>query len=161
MIVLHSNCIVYFIVVSLSPRSHGPALTMTIKPQGDIEHTISLDVTATIEYSMELSQFGWPRDETYKAFGRKLVKDTVAKGTHLVPKQDLFWAISFSKMERVLLYGMDINDHGCRKYVYKLLKKYVDDCKESTRGGLPGISSHIIKVSVIVFSSYFSSTKHN
>lgn len=133
--------------VSLSRSSHGPALTLTIKPQGDVEHSISLDITPTIEYSIKTSQFGWPRSETIKAFGKQLVNDTIAKGTHLVPKKDLFWAISFSRMERELLSGMD-SDSGCRKYVYKMLKKYIEDCKRS-RGDLPGISSHIVKTQLL------------
>jgi predicted phosphohydrolase len=120
---------------------------MTLVPfQGSpVKHNINVDVTLSLECDIPLSRFGWPRGKTKQAFERDLIDKVLNAGIHLVPKKDLFWAISFSKAERALLSRLD-SDGGCRKYVTKIMKKFVMNCSSQSTNGLPGISSHIIKV---------------
>jgi predicted phosphohydrolase len=133
--------------VHVSKVNYGPALKMTLVPfQGSpVKHNINVDVTLSLECDIPLSRFGWPREKTKQAFERNVIDEVLNAGIHLVPKKDLFWAISFSKAERALLSRLD-TDGGCRKYVTKIMKKFVMNCSSQSTNGLPGISSHIIKV---------------
>ncbi|XP_060556587.1 uncharacterized protein LOC132717178 isoform X2 [Ruditapes philippinarum] len=136
--------------VHISKVSHGPALTMTLVPfQGSpVKHNINVDITLSLECDIPLSRFGWPREKTKQAFERDVIDEVLNAGIHLVPKKDLFWAISFSKAERALLSRLD-TDGGCRKYVTKIMKKFVMNCSSQSTNGLPGISSHIIKTRIL------------
>lgn len=137
----------FFSGVHISKVSHGPALTLTLVPfpGSGITHNISVDITASLYCYIPLSRFGWPRENTKRAFESEVINEVVKAGIHLVPKKDLFWAISFSKAEKSLLLRLD-KDGGCRKYVTKIMKKFAMTCSSQSRNGLPGVSSHIIKV---------------
>jgi predicted phosphohydrolase len=140
--------------VHISKVNHGPAITMTLVPfQGSpVKHNINVDITLSLECDIPLSRFGWPREKTKQAFERDLINEVLNAGIHLVPKKDLFWAISFSKAERALLSRLDDTDGGCRKYVTKIMKKFVMNCISQSINGLPGISSHVIKVHSLYFN---------
>ena len=131
--------------MDLSRSSHGPALTLTIHPpkRYKIQHHISVDITLSLPCDIPIAK--WPRKETKQAFSETLIKGVKETGTHLVPKKDEFWAVSYSKAERALFSRLD-EGNGCRKFVYKMLKKYMQSCKSRSRSGLPGLSSHILKV---------------
>ncbi|XP_045194559.2 uncharacterized protein LOC123550191 [Mercenaria mercenaria] len=135
--------------VDLSRDAHGPALTMTIHQRDrdlTIQHHISVDITLSLPSDIPIMK--WPRKETKKAFSKKLINDVKETGTHLVPKKDEVWAISFSKAERTLFSRID-EGNGCRKFVYKMLKKYMQSCKSRSENGLPGLSSHILKTQLL------------
>ncbi|XP_053401579.1 putative zinc finger protein 840 [Mercenaria mercenaria] len=134
--------------VDLSRDAHGPAITMTIRPrkQFTIQHHISVDITISLPSDKPIMK--WPRKETKKAFSEKLINDVKETGTHLVPKKDEFWAISYSRAERALFSRID-EGNGCRKFVYKMLKKYMQSCKSCSKNGLPGLSSHILKTQLL------------
>jgi hypothetical protein len=131
--------------VDLSRNAHGPALTLTIHPpkRYKIQHHISVDITISLPCGIPIEK--WPRRETKRAFSEPLIKDVKETGTHLVPKKDEFWAVSYSKAERALFSRLD-EGNGCRKFVYKMLKKYMQSCKSRSPSGLRGLSSHILKV---------------
>ncbi|XP_060567539.1 zinc finger protein 423-like [Ruditapes philippinarum] len=134
--------------VDLSRNAHGPALTLTIHPpkRYKIQHDISVDITISLPCGIPIEK--WPRRETKRAFSEPLIKDVKETGTHLVPKKDEFWAVSYSKAERALFSRLD-EGNGCRKFVYKMLKKYMQSCKSRSPSGLRGLSSHILKTQLL------------
>ncbi|XP_045193095.2 uncharacterized protein LOC123549237 isoform X2 [Mercenaria mercenaria] len=134
--------------VHLSKMTHGPALTMTILPNkhSGVQYNISIDITISLPCDIPIME--WPRKETKKAFCEKLIIDVKETGTHLVPKKDEFWAISYSNAERALFSRLD-EGNGCRKFVYKMLKKYMQICKSGSKNGLPGLSSHVLKTQIL------------
>lgn len=134
--------------VSISNACHGPALTLTITPsdRSGIKHKISVDVTASLKCSLQFKN--WPRPATRNAFDEDLIHAVFQAGIHLVPKKDLFWAISYSRAERALLSSVD-KGFGCRKRTLKLLKKYFAVCQSRSTSKLPGISSHVLKTQVL------------
>ncbi|XP_053402947.1 protein mab-21-like 3 [Mercenaria mercenaria] len=136
--------------VNISRACHGPALKMTIKPGrgSPVQHDINVDISVSLHCDIPITAFGWPREETKRAFSMEHINEVLKAGIHLVPKKDLFWAISFSKAERALLSILDA-DQGCRKYVAKIMKKHVMTCSSQSSNGLPGISSHIIKTQIL------------
>lgn len=134
--------------VHLSRDSHGPALTMTIHPNKHtpVKHNISVDVTVSLPCDEPIQN--WPRKETKRAFSEKLINDVKETGTHLVPKKDEFWSVSFSKAERELFSRID-EGNGCRRFVYKMLKKHLQTCKSRSKNDLPGLSSHVLKTQLL------------
>ena len=130
---------------------------MTIHPGGQsgVMHDINVDVTPSIKYDIPITEHGWPRPATRRAVDKDLIDAVIQTGTHLVPKKDQFWSVSYSKAERTLLSSIDAGN-GCRKKVYKMMKKSVQTCKSQSLDGLPGISSHILKVlSKKVYYNYY------
>lgn len=125
--------------ISLSNDAHGPALTMTIKP-GNGEHQISVDVTISVPTNKPVQL----RDKTKEVFTGEQICAAEAAGMHYVPKWATGFVLSYSKVERALLKGID-GDGGCRKRCHKMIKKYVQTFEKSREDGAPGISSYIFK----------------
>lgn len=137
--------------VKLSPTAQGPALTITIQQQN--YNDINVDLVPSLPCDLPVGINGWPRKDTRKAFPKKI--DAVSKvGLHLVPKGDESWTISYSKAERELLEGIDDNNE-CRREVMKIIKSFLEKCKRESPDGLPGLSSHIVKIQTL-----WSSEKH-
>ena len=128
--------------VVLSPTAQGPAITITIK-QRDY-NDINVDIVPSLPCSLPVDINGWPRKDTRSAFSKK-IKSVLKAGLHLVPKGDETWTISYSKAEKALLDGIDINNEY-RRGAMKILKKYLQTCKEDSPSNLPGLSSYIVKV---------------
>ncbi|XP_045193014.2 uncharacterized protein LOC123549197 [Mercenaria mercenaria] len=145
--------------VDLSRDAHGPAITMTIRPHKPftIQHHISVDITISLPSDIPITK--WPRKGTKQAFSEKLISDVKKTGTHLVPKKDEFWAVSYSKAERALFSRID-EGNGCRKFVYKMLKKYMQSCKSRSKNGLPGLSSHILKTQLLWFCEQYTAPEY-
>ncbi|XP_053393106.1 protein mab-21-like 3 [Mercenaria mercenaria] len=131
--------------VKLSPDAKGPALTITIKQIN--YNDISVDLVPSLPCSLSVTMNGWPRKDTRSAFSKKInaIKNA---GLHLVPKGDETWAISYSKAERELLDGID-EQNECRREVMKIMKQFLETCKEESSNGLPGLSSHIVKTQIL------------
>lgn len=121
--------------------------------QGPGRHDISVDITPSIPCKVPVSDNGWPRPGTRKAYSDRVIDDIKKVGTHLVPKGDTTWAVSYSKAEKAALSKID-EGNGCRREVNRIMKKYVQDCTSRSENGLPGVSSHIIKVGIVIFSKY-------
>ena len=110
-------------------------------------HHISLDIVASLPCDTPLTSSGWPRPSTTRAFRAESIQAAKDAGTHLVPKKDTVFDISYSKAEKALLENID-SGNGCRKKCHKVIKKYVQTF--SSRNSASGISSHIFKVYVVV-----------
>lgn len=126
--------------VDLSPISHGPAITLTIKPVGG--HHISVDVTATLPCDLDVTSQGWPRADTRKALSADKIEKVKQAGIHLVPKGDEVWCVSYSKCEKALLHGIDTGNE-CRKMCHQIIKRFIQIF--SSRCSTSGISSYIFK----------------
>lgn len=126
--------------VDLSPISHGPAITLTIKPPRG--HHISVDVTATLPCDLDVASSGWPRPDTRRVLSTEKIDKVKAAGIHLVPKGDEVWCISYSKCETALLDGID-SGNECRKMCHQLIKRYIQIFSSKTSAS--GVSSYIFK----------------
>lgn len=133
--------------VSLSREAHGPALTLKITQPG--KHDISVDVAPSLPSNLPVTSNCWPRPDTHKALSAGQIADVTTAGTHLVPKGERVFAVSYSKAEIALLKGLDAGN-GCRKDCHKVMKRYVQEYSSKATGGIPGFSSHILKVSCIL-----------
>ena len=133
--------------VHLTRESHGPALTLTIMPPKADSHHISIDIVPSLPSHIPLTSFGWPRPSTVKAFTRERIQAATDAGTHLVPKKDTVFDISYSKAEKALLENID-SGNGCRKKCHQVIKKYVQTF--SSQNSASGISSHIFKVVYVI-----------
>lgn len=133
--------------VELSPTSQGPALTITIKqPNSD---DINVDFVISLPCSKFLSMPAlWPRKNTRRVFDQNKLKAVEKVGVHLVPKGGETWTISYSKAEQELLTGID-KGNECRREIMRLMKYYLEICKEKSSDGLPGLSSHIVKTQIL------------
>ena len=141
---LNTHCTnTLFLGVSLANDAHGPALTMTIRP-GNREHHISVDVTISVPTNHPVVL----RDRIKKVFTWDQMQAAEDAGMHYVPKRTTAFDLSYSKVERALLKGIDGHEmpSGCRKRCHKVIKKYVQMFQQSRGDGAPGISSHIFKV---------------
>jgi hypothetical protein len=136
-----------FADVDVSRNAHGPALTLNIH-QDQGRHDISVDITPSIPCKVPVTDNGWPRPNTRKAFDSRVLDGIKTTGTHLVPKGDNVWAVSYSKAEKAALSKID-EGNGCRREVNRIMKKHVQDCTSRSKDGLPGVSSHLIKVKLI------------
>ncbi|XP_060563965.1 protein mab-21-like 3 [Ruditapes philippinarum] len=134
--------------IDISRNAHGPALTLMIHQDQGRNHDISVDITPSIPCKKPLTNNGWPRPNTRKAFSNRVIDDIKNAGTHLVPKGDNVWAISYSKAENAALLKID-KGNGCRREVNRIMKKHVQDCTSRSKDGLPGVSSHMIKHQVL------------
>ena len=137
-----------FADVDLQREAQGPALTITVKRPG--HHDISVDITASVPCDLSVSRGGWPRSSSKMVFTEEQIDETLGAGMHLVPKWDETWSISYSKAERALFEIID-KGHHCRRKVMQIIKRYVEICRSrAERGEFQGISSHIVKVRLIV-----------
>ena len=119
---------------------------MNIKqPNG---HDISVDMTPTVSYKEIVTHNGWPRPDTKKAFSTDQIETVKAAGMHVVPKGGEVWTPSYSKAETALLSNID-KGNGCRRNVLKYCKRQTEMCASSNGKGLPGVSSHILKVNSV------------
>ena len=134
----------YFSDVHLNRNAHGPAITMNIKQRNG--HDISVDMTPTLSHKELVTHNGWPRPDTKKAFSPDAIKAVTDTGMHLVPKGGEVWTPSYSKAETKLLSDID-KGNGCRRNVLKYCKRQTEMCASRSANGLPGVSSHILKVS--------------
>ena len=118
-------------------------MTLTLKP-GNREHYISVDVTISIPTNKPVQL----RDGIKQAFTRDQIRAAEEAGMHYVPKRATGFDLSYSKVERALLKGIDGNETpgGCRKRCHKVIKYYVQKFQKSREDGAPGISSYIFKV---------------
>lgn len=126
--------------VDLSPISHGPAITLTIKPGGG--HHISVDVTATLPCDLDVTSNGWPRQGTRGVLSGDKIEKVMKAGIHLVPKGDEVWCISYSKCETALLDGIDTGN-DCRKMCHQLIKRCIQIF--GSKKSASGVSSYIFK----------------
>lgn len=132
--------------IDLSSTSQGPALTITIKQHNS--NDISVDLVPSLPCSLPVTMHGWPRKKTKRAYTSKKIEAVIKAGLHLVPKGDETWTISYSKAERELLDKID-DGNECRKGVMRLMKSYLEQCRlVKASNGLPGLSSHIVKVCI-------------
>ena len=130
----------------MSPISHGPAITLTIKPPGS--HHISVDVTATLPCDQDVKSLGlgWPRGATRSVLSVDKIAKVTGAGIHLVPKGDEVWCVSYSKWEKALLDGMDTGNE-CRKMCHQIIKRFIQI--HSSKTSTSGISSYIFKVQAL------------
>lgn len=128
--------------VHITRESHGPALTLTIMPPKAYSHHISIDIVPSLPSYIPLTSSGWPRRATIRAFTQERTEAAKNAGTHLVPKKDAVFDISYSKAERALLEDIDSNNK-CRKKCHQVIKKYVKSF--TSLNSASGISSHIFK----------------
>ena len=136
---------IFPIGVHLSNKSHGPALTYTVRNK--VPHDISVDLSASIPTDkITLKDYQWPRAATKKVLPEKLIDNINSKGVHLVPKDDRLWYASVSLSERELMNGIDRKDNGCRKECHKLVKDDVLKWKGGSTNGLAGLSTNVFKV---------------
>ncbi|XP_060592409.1 uncharacterized protein LOC132747111 [Ruditapes philippinarum] len=131
--------------VKLSPTAQGPALTITIKQEKYSD--INVDIVPSLPCSLPVDIHGWPRKDSRSAFKKK-VEAVKKAGLHLVPKGDETWTISYSKAEKALLDGIDDNNEY-RRGAMKLLKQFLQNCKEDSPSKLPGLSSYIVKIQIL------------
>ena len=144
---LTNICRIISVGVNLSPISHGPALTLTIKPPEGGYH-ISSDLTATLPCDLDVTSHGWPRCETRAVLSDDRIRKVKEAGMHLVPKGDEVWCVSYSKCEKALLDGVD-SGNECRKMCHQLMKRYVQIF--SSKVSAPGVSSYIFKVYIFCY----------
>ena len=139
--IFHFLFFFFFLDISLSPFAHGPAITFTIhRPE---QYDISVDVSPTIEFNIETNT--WPRTATRRCLEPGLVEQVKKTGTHLVPKDDQFWNISFSTAEKILMLGID-REGECRRMCHKILKFDVHTWEARRKQKFQGISTHTFKV---------------
>lgn len=128
--------------VNLSREAHGPALTAKIKRPG--KHDIDVDIAPSIPSNLPMAPNSWPRPATRKALSESQIAQVQAAGTHLVPKGDTTFAVSYSKQEKALLNEFDAGN-GCRKKCHQVMKRYFQEFSSKSLDGAPGISTHILK----------------
>lgn len=143
--VCHDWIYVHVPGVSLSRDAHGPALTATIKRPG--KHDINVDVTPSLKTSLPVTSNCWPRPDTRRALSSGLTERVISAETHLVPKGDTTFNTSYSRAEKELLRGIDAGN-GCRRQCHQVMKRYVQEYASKSPKGAPGISSHILKVTI-------------
>ena len=138
--------------ILLHHNAHGPAITMTILPDGEnLEHEISIDIAVCIKVnSNQIPQLKWPRQASINVLGSDVIQRVVDSGVILVPKKDLFWLISYSKYAKMLMKIIDAFDE-CRRKCYKILKRDFMSWQSESETGLKGISSYIFKVCKILY----------
>ncbi|CAC5403941.1 unnamed protein product [Mytilus coruscus] len=135
--------------VHLSRNAHGPAVTLT-KSGSKGKHDINIDITPTIVNGcIPVNVNGWPRPDTRKVLPSDTIDKITIVRTHLVPKGDEFWNISFSKAEKELMERLD-KGNQCRRQCYKMLKTDLQTWKLQSDDNFPGISSHLLKLDIEV-----------
>lgn len=143
--------------VSLSKDAHGPALTATIKQPG--KHDINVDVTPSLPSNVPVTANCWPRPDTRKALTGSQIDRVISTGTHLVPKGDVVFAVSYSRAEKELLRTIDAGN-GCRRQCHKVMKCYVQEYCSKSPDGAPGISTHILKHQLFNMNEKLPSSDH-
>ena len=122
----------------------GPAITMFIT-HSNVDHEISIDLSASIETDIPVGIYGWPRPETGKVLSPEQIKKIEAAGVILVPKHERFWYLSFSKAVTSLMQFIDGADE-CRRKCHKILKRDFMTWQSQSKSGLKGISTYLFKV---------------
>ena len=140
--------------VSVSRKAHGPAVTVTI--QQPRRHNINVDIVPCIPSNLPVTSNCWPRPDTRKALSDLQIKNIMDVGTHLVPKGDIVFNVSYSKAEKELLKSLDAGN-GCRKQCHQVMKRLVQEFASKSPDGAPGISSHLFKVNEYAWYSTFTS----
>ena len=142
----------FFLEIYLDNNAHGPAITLTILPDGkNLKHEINIDIAVCIKVNLNLIpglQCRWPREKTKKVLGSEIINKVVDSGVILVPKKDLFWYISYSRYAKMLMNIIDAFDE-CRRKCYKILKTDFITWQLESVTGLRDISSYIFKVITI------------
>lgn len=123
---------------------------MTLTKSGSKgKHDINIDITPTIGNGcIPVNVNGWPRPDTRKVLSSDTIDRITSVGTHLVPKGDEFWNISYSKAEKELMAELD-KGNKCGRQCYKMLKAYLKKWKSQSDDNFPCMSSHLLKVKLI------------
>lgn len=114
----------------------------------NIEHWISVDLSASIRTDIPVSVHGWPRKATRQVLDETLIDKVLDAGVHLVPKHECFWYISFSKAVTAMLRFID-GANECRRMCHKFLKTDFRTWQSQSDSGtgLKTISTYVFKVS--------------
>ena len=139
--ILSTYVLLCFQGVHISHDAHGPALTLTIMPPSADSHHISVDLVPSLPCDISVSSQGWQQN----AYSSDVIEKVENVGTHLVPKDVLFFDTSYSKAERALMEAIGSGD-TCHKMCHQVIKKYVKNFISNTPG--KGLSTHIFKVSL-------------
>lgn len=132
----YQNC------VHMVPMSDSPAITLTLVNIPGINYDVNIDLCPLVEskspfaenYKLPRPGAGWPTQE--------IAKRAMACGVNVIAKHPLYWAISFSESEKVLLEGIDKNG-TCRKKSARILKRIREQFL--CRGIKPVLTSYHLK----------------
>lgn len=138
--------------VTISPKAHGPALTITLMPLLTGSHDINVDLVPSLPSNIPVTSCVWPRNASMEAFTKTRIEAAKKAGTHLVPKKDIVFALSYSKAENALLRGID-SGNECRRMCHQVIKKYLKTFK--SQRSAEAMSSHIFKVGRIKLRDKF------
>lgn len=113
----------------------------------NIDHRISVDLSASVKTDIPVGVYGWPRNATRQVLDDEHIKKVIDAGVHLVPKHDSFWYISFSKAVTAMLRFID-GANECRRMCHKFLKTDFRkwQSKSDSGTGLKCISTYLFKV---------------
>ena len=141
--------------MTISSQPHGPAVTIRIQPKhlqngagSPLKHDIYVDFSAIIDVPpsmIPVTSFGWPREKTFKVMTQQKIEQVKAAGLLLVPKNNDFWFISFSKPGKLLLRCID-SWNECRRRCHKILKR--DYMSWNSEEAFPGVSTYMFKVNI-------------
>ena len=138
--------------ITISSKAHGPALTLTLGPPLVDSHHINVDLVPSLQSNIPVTSRAWPRNASIEAFSKTRIEAAKKAGTHLVPKKDIVFALSYSKAENALLRGID-SGNECRRMCHQVIKKYLKTFK--SQRSAEAMSSHIFKVGRIKLHDKF------
>ncbi|XP_060593286.1 uncharacterized protein LOC132747802 [Ruditapes philippinarum] len=144
-----SNAVYGIYGVSLNRGVKGPAVSLTI--QQDEGPNISVDITPKLtvpNVTMSVTDFGWPRRDTYKWLTEEKIDSVICQQIYLVPKGDKYWKISYANCENELLRDID-KRNTWRKACLRIMKKKLMQWKSKSTTGLKGISSYLLKTTLL------------
>ncbi|XP_060593294.1 uncharacterized protein LOC132747807, partial [Ruditapes philippinarum] len=144
-----SDAVHEFDAVSLNRGAKGPAVSLTI--QQDDGPNVSVDITPKLTLSNEIisvTDFGWPRRDTYKWLTKEKIDSVKCQQIYLVPKGDKYWKISYANCENELLIDID-NAKTWRKACLRIMKKKLMQWQSKSTTGLKGISSYLLKTTLL------------
>ncbi|XP_062574427.1 cyclic GMP-AMP synthase-like [Saccostrea cucullata] len=103
----------------------------------------------------------WPRNfrEIHPDWIKKEYAERAMKCFHVVtktyptdhPNADLLWRVSFSHAEKELILHANQKDNGCRKEIFKLLKKIKENIKNENPTKIDKFSSYHLKMFMLGF----------
>ncbi|XP_048755146.2 cyclic GMP-AMP synthase-like [Ostrea edulis] len=133
----------------------SPAFTVLYDLQVQGVKPIDIDLVPAIRVE------GWP--QTAREIRPQWLRDSNVKiatecfhvvtktfpGSH--PDSNLLWRVSFSHAEKELILHANQYDNGCRKEVFKLLKKVKENIKEESQSEIDKFCSYHLKMFMLKF----------
>nr|XP_011418942.2 cyclic GMP-AMP synthase isoform X2 [Crassostrea gigas]XP_011418944.2 cyclic GMP-AMP synthase isoform X2 [Crassostrea gigas]XP_034310227.1 cyclic GMP-AMP synthase isoform X2 [Crassostrea gigas] len=139
-------------------KPESPAYTLLFDLGIPDKSPIDIDLVPAIRIS------GWPKTKDAREIqtGKWIDISTAKKAMecfHVVTKQfpeahpdtNLLWRVSFSHAEKELILHADLSDKGCRKNVFKILKKIKENMKSKNPTEMDKFCSYHLKMFILGF----------